>query len=640
MEQTTVTVAQWTCEEVYEWATEKVGEKSAFVLKQEEIDGMALLAQTETSLRAYGIAGGPATKLCVAVKVLVETQQQQEKMYMDIDYRTKLDTCEQLKALWAHIGTSEEERHDYLNDLSHRVQALYHSRVQEQSEMRESYEEKVRSLQLCIGQMCDQLQVESPEAGSSALPLLQQIAFLTGQIEVLKQERERQYTRNSRALNELELLYEVLGENMPDTQYLQLGAHRLAEIQGLIGETHQKIADKKVLLETAKAKVYAELQDLMLQDDEYTELDRLVLLDGADIPLAALGELARRGVELEEINQDRKERLKALARKIAAIWNILNIPTEHRKEFMGGNAGLGRATFEKCEKELAELEAQKRIQLPCLLEGCEQKLRLLWAETCTSQLDQNNFFESYLEMNNELKFTAIKQQILEVEEKLHHMQPLLAFVTKREQIKQDEDTYTALQSDPNRFKIAGLPLRLEQMRKNFQSFPKLAARMKQEIEAWEAINGPFLRNGERLLATMEANGELDEGYVPGFAELRRNTVSKAEAALATPHKSVRSTTIPRSRVTPSKQDGKFSSHSLPAALTPNKKEVVNSFQSARKRVPPPTTRKSERENRVERNENHGKATADATTKQREKPMNEQQATPNKRLRTPLKESNY
>lgn len=638
MEQAVTTISQWTCEEVYEWTMQRVGEKIASALRREEVDGLALLSQTEASLHAYGVAGGPATKLCTAVRALVGVQA--PEIITDNDYKSKIDTHEQLAYVWDSMGLSKEERQNYLNELSHRVQALYQNHLQEQRDMRDACEEKVRGLQLCIGQMCDQLQVDSPESGSSSVPLLQQLAFLSGQVEVLKQERERQHTRNSKALSELAHLYEELGENMPDTQHLQLGAHRLSEIQALVSETHQKIEGKKALLETAKAKVYTELQDLMFQEDEYTELDRLVLLDGSNIPLSALGELADRGVELAEINQDRKDRLKALARKIAAIWNILGIPTEHRKEFMSGNVGLGRATFEKCERELAALEAQKRTQLPQLLEACEAKLRSLWSETCYVQQEQDNFFESYLEMNNELRFNAIKQQISDAEQRLEQMQPLLLLLTKREQIKHDEDTYTALQSDPNRFKIAGLPLRLEQMRKNFQSFPKLAVRMKQDIEAWEAVNGPFVRNGERLLATMEANGEFEEGYVPGAADPRRIASSKAEA-LPTPLKSTRlpvtSTTIPRNRVTP-KQEGKYSSHSLPTALTPKKDVTIP--QNVRKQLLPPSSRKNERENRVERNENHCKPTVETTCKLREKPMQEPQVSPNKRFRTPLKESNH
>jgi hypothetical protein len=618
---------------VYEWVTQQVGEKSASLLRQEEVNGSSLMTQTEASLRDFGIAGGLATKLCLAVKSL-HTSQQGQDMSLDCDFRVKMEAHEHLQQVWDEIGTSAADRQAYWSELSQHVQALYHNRVQEQKDSRDTCQEKIRGLQTCIEALCEQLRIEQPEPVSKAVPLLQQIAFLTAQLDVIKQEKERQQVRNGKALAELMQLYRVLGEPLPgDTHHLQLGSHRLAEIQALISQTHQKIADKKVLLETAKAKVYAELQDLMFQEDEYTPLDRLVLLDGSDIPLSALGELARRGVELEEINAERKERLKALARKIATIWNILNIPTEHRKEFMGGNAGLGRATFEKCERELADLEAQKRAQLPQLLEAAEIKLRGLWAETCTSQTEQDNFFESYLEMNNELKFVAIKQQILEVERRLEDMQSLLAGVQKREQIKAEEEMYTSLQSDPNRFKIAGLPLRLEQMRKNFQSFPKLAAKLRQEIEEWEAANGPFMRNGERLLATMEANGEFDEGFLPGTAEPRRTATLKAESTNLS-RKAVHPATIPRSsRATPVKrEESKYSSHSLPLA-TPSKKEASN-LQSARKKVP---TRKTERENHVERNENHGKA-SDIPNKHREKPSHEQ-VTP-KRIRTPLKESNH
>jgi hypothetical protein len=65
-------VAQWTVDEVFEWAKTIVAEKHARILKVQEVDGQVLLALTEEKLvkKPYKILGGPATKLEIAIKAL------------------------------------------------------------------------------------------------------------------------------------------------------------------------------------------------------------------------------------------------------------------------------------------------------------------------------------------------------------------------------------------------------------------------------------------------------------------------------------------------------------------------------------------------------------------------------------------
>lgn len=43
-------------------------------------------------------------------------------MALDPEYRTKLDTHDQLQIVWDVIGTSVDERQAFLNDLAHSVQ--------------------------------------------------------------------------------------------------------------------------------------------------------------------------------------------------------------------------------------------------------------------------------------------------------------------------------------------------------------------------------------------------------------------------------------------------------------------------------------------------------------------------------------
>lgn len=636
-------VLQWDCNDVFDWASQIVGENNAAILKHEKVDGPVLLEQTEASLRGYGMTGAHATTLCLATKDLQGVRQQVHDMHLDSDYRTKLDTHDQLQIVWDVIGTSTEERQAFLNELSHSVQTLYHNKLQEQRDARETCEEKIRGLQAAMANLCEQLQVEQPEPVSATIPLLQQIELLTEKLDIVKQEKERQHARNGKALAELAHLYSVLGEHMPDTQHLHLGAHRLGEIQTLIAQTHQKIADKKTVLETAKAKVHACLQELCFSDDELTELDRAVLLNGQEIPLSALGALARRGSQLEETIVQRKAQLKALAKKIGDNWMILGTPAEHRSEFMKGDAGLGQSTFRKCQIELAELEAAKKEQLPSLLEKSREELLAFWAETSYPPANQEEFNDYYDGLTEEHKLDALREQIVEMKKRQKDMEPLLALVAKREEIKAEEVEYMGLQNDPKRFKIPGLPLQLERMRKDFHGFPKLVAKLQQEVLAWEAVNGPFLQNGERLLTTMENLGEFVEGYLPGGGEPRRSATLKVES----PNKPARNAVRP----TPGKrEERKAVSQSMPCAMTPSKREAAAVLvASARKRpiLPPPmssrkierpTPRKNDRENVV--GEQPARGAEAKNEKTSSSSSQEQPSHSPKRLRTPLKESNH
>ena len=71
-------VAEWSVEEVYEWAVRLLDEEEAQKLRVQKVDGATLLIwsekyeeeKIEEKLRSYGIAGGPASKLASAIKAL------------------------------------------------------------------------------------------------------------------------------------------------------------------------------------------------------------------------------------------------------------------------------------------------------------------------------------------------------------------------------------------------------------------------------------------------------------------------------------------------------------------------------------------------------------------------------------------
>jgi hypothetical protein len=73
-EYTTEEPYQWTIEDVYHWAVEVAGisEKSASILRDNEVDGESLLSMSEEKFikSPYNMPGGSATKLSMAIKSL------------------------------------------------------------------------------------------------------------------------------------------------------------------------------------------------------------------------------------------------------------------------------------------------------------------------------------------------------------------------------------------------------------------------------------------------------------------------------------------------------------------------------------------------------------------------------------------
>ena len=65
-------VSDWTIAHVIEWARQIVDEKHALKLKEQEVNGSALLLLTEEKLvkKPYKIAGGPAANLAAAIEKL------------------------------------------------------------------------------------------------------------------------------------------------------------------------------------------------------------------------------------------------------------------------------------------------------------------------------------------------------------------------------------------------------------------------------------------------------------------------------------------------------------------------------------------------------------------------------------------
>ena len=63
-------VSDWTIAHVLEWARKIVAEKHALKLKEQEVDGSALLLLTKEDLMKAGIPLGPAANLAAAIENL------------------------------------------------------------------------------------------------------------------------------------------------------------------------------------------------------------------------------------------------------------------------------------------------------------------------------------------------------------------------------------------------------------------------------------------------------------------------------------------------------------------------------------------------------------------------------------------
>eukprot|EP01124_Arcella_intermedia_P021030 TRINITY_DN2875_c0_g1_i10.p1 TRINITY_DN2875_c0_g1~~TRINITY_DN2875_c0_g1_i10.p1 ORF type:complete len:355 (-),score=37.22 TRINITY_DN2875_c0_g1_i10:353-1417(-) len=117
-------VVNWTCDDVLNWAMKYVDERYALKLKEQVVDGSALLAFSKRDFKDCGIPIGPSAKLYSAVQKMQSSEQpartrsinlpREEKVWLYTVY-VSIDGGDDCTGILLQSQTSPENRHLLLN---------------------------------------------------------------------------------------------------------------------------------------------------------------------------------------------------------------------------------------------------------------------------------------------------------------------------------------------------------------------------------------------------------------------------------------------------------------------------------------------------------------------------------------------
>lgn len=215
------------------------------------------------------------------------------------------------------------------------------------------------------------------------------------------------------------------------------------------------------------------------------------------ISTSMLQQVFARTNELVEERDKRSAYLLELGEQISVLWDLLSISEEDQlaiEESLAAN-GLSTATIQLGEKELARLEALKKIKMVELINGRRARIEELWNQTSATQEQRSSFKEFY--NSNESAFSDDSLQLHDaevatLETRLETMQPLIKLIQKYEEAVRLRSELEELQKDKDRLKGKGSRLVLkteEEMAKKIKQLPKIVDSLTKLVKEWETREG-------------------------------------------------------------------------------------------------------------------------------------------------------
>ena len=436
------------------------------------------------------------------------------------------NTVRHLQTVWDAIGVPAAERETTLAALTAAIQKTYTSSVDEAEQARDALTAECASIEAEIAALVRQLdgvsevaeRVQQDENSLVATSNLRaRVASLLKQRAAVEQCKQNHVAALDAALASLHALWTQLGtefeagfEAISDAC---IDAARLRAIEARIADAHTEMAQRTEVVHARVAEICDLVQGLCVDAVEVSANELLAKIVAQNVD--AIGVHARTMQQLDEKKaaliaekQRRQERLKKLAVKITALWDRLAISTAERQAFFGQHRGLGLQTLEFCECELARLEQQKRDKLQEQTEAFRARLHTMWDEChCAHEDRVRNFPALAATQFSDEVYDAHEAECRKLEAQVAALRPILALIERRNQILHDKGEYEEMLKNPNRFKIAGWSIREEGIRKMLnKEFPKLNARLLDELSAYEDSYGELLYEGVQYRACLQ--GEL------------------------------------------------------------------------------------------------------------------------------------
>ncbi|QCD85718.1 Microtubule-associated protein [Vigna unguiculata] len=443
----------------------------------------------------------------------------------------------ELQIIWDEIGESDNDRDNMLLQLEQECLDIYHRRVEE------TRKHKADMYQWLADAEAQATNIVSSLGESTVLPrgkgsLKQQIATIKPVLEDLrskKDERIKEFlkikSQISQICDEIAGCGQYTSVTDSDVNQSDLTSKKLGELKSHL----QELQNEKILRQhkvKSHISTISELTEVMSIDFRKTLNEIHPSLDDSlkdtlqSISNDTLARLTGVIHSLKREKQQRLQKMQELAKLLVELWDLMETPTEEKKEFshvtrlisasadeVSTRGCLSSEVIEQVEGEVQRLNVVKASKIKDLVFKRQNELENIYRgvhmhvdsesarQILTSLIESGNVDLSDLLQNMDGQIKQAKEQALSRRDILDRTEKW-KFAAEEEkwldEYERDENRYTAVRGAHKNLK------RAEKARILVSRIPSIVENLTTKVKAWEMEKGiPFLYEKIPLLHSLD-----------------------------------------------------------------------------------------------------------------------------------------
>lgn len=305
--------------------------------------------------------------------------------------------CEQLTSTWVELWDEDERikrRHMLAEECQKELREFLNEILTKERKARDDYIERIEQLLNEINDLQKSLEIAIPYEDVESLPLHDMAYHLNKKAEkyrVIRDQRVNQY--NELARREA-ILCEKLGtipikaacSAVPTkTELKQYENHVNAMEQEKIDKTFTFLEQRQLI-----CRLYQELGTRPVLTFE-KEIVSDEIVENFKVTQENMRKVAELLQHLECQLEDAKQTVRELTDKLNLLWNYLEEPEEHRKQFLESHVGHSATIIAELKEELSRCEAMKRQNIAKIVGRMREVLVEEWDRCLVSQDERDKF---------------------------------------------------------------------------------------------------------------------------------------------------------------------------------------------------------------------------------------------------------
>ncbi|XP_032806620.2 protein regulator of cytokinesis 1-like isoform X1 [Petromyzon marinus] len=436
-----------------------------------------------------------------------------------------MNALNRLQTLWEDMGIVKVQQEERIKKVKDLVEQLMEQMIAEEEDLRDSLEERIHEHMSNIQELCKELTLPAYEPVEEYL-VLQLESHLRQKLQQLRVKKAERLSVLQELEHQQAMLTKALGVSshpkpagsVPTEDELNTLRHYVDGLE------LQKNSNFKVFV-AYKEQIEACFQILGVGPE--TEFEREVIFNNEKLCLSDDGLL--KVEELLKEVQFKKEKAEAtcqrLRSELEAMWNLLQVPENERKEFAAKTQSYQKSVEEALTSELKRLAQVRKDNIKWLIIPIRNEIEGYWGKSYYGQEQRKAFSPFYNDEYTEDVLVEHERELERMKGYYDQYCKLFSLVAKWEQSWKMFLEFEQKAADPNRFaNRGGNLLKEEKERAKLQKMlPKLEEELAVQVGEWEEAQGcKFLVDGCNFLAYISMQHERNREREKQERQLRKD----------------------------------------------------------------------------------------------------------------------